>query len=107
MPWGWPGGRGFRWWYRLTGMPGWARAGYPGFGRCFWYPWLPRWWWTGMYGNVVWTPSGPKLESELTEEEKKLSKDEEIKTIQEEQEMVKEEIKNLQQYLEDLQKRIK
>lgn len=21
-------------------------------GFCRWFPWLPRWWWTGMYGPI-------------------------------------------------------
>lgn len=67
MPWG---GRGYRWMFWLTGLPGWLRFGYPGFypggqaswsWRCRWFPWLPRWWWTGVYGPVQWTPSGPIL----------------------------------------------
>ena len=28
--------------------------GLPGYwGRCSWFPWLPRWWWTGMYGPIT------------------------------------------------------
>ena len=88
MPWGW-GGRGWRNWYYATGMPGWVRASYglpawgagwrfsysgfwPGWGRgnpypfCRWFPWLPRWWWTGMYGPVQWTSQGPQLVSQST-----------------------------------------
>ena len=71
----------------LTGLPGWARFGYSypftttysgtsttayptpyalaypsnWFWRCRWFPWLPRWWWTGMYGPVQWTPQGPVI----------------------------------------------
>jgi len=25
---------------------------YWGWGRCRWFPWLPRWWWSGMYGSI-------------------------------------------------------
>lgn len=21
--------------------------------RCRWFPWLPKWWWTGMYGPIT------------------------------------------------------
>ena len=39
-------GRGISWF-------GWGR----GFGNpypfCRWFPWLPRWWWTGIYGPVT------------------------------------------------------
>ena len=35
MPW-WPGwGRGWRWCFWATGMPGWMRWGYPGYGYGF------------------------------------------------------------------------
>ncbi|OYT62440.1 hypothetical protein B6U81_00835 [Thermoplasmatales archaeon ex4484_30] len=50
-----PRGRGFGWF----GYPGFM--GY-GFGRgnpypfCRWFPWLPRWWWSGIYGPITpWT----------------------------------------------------
>ena len=80
MPWGCGRGRGWRWWYYATGMPGWMRASYglpafggfwPGWGRgnpypfCRWFPWMPRWWCTGIYGPVQWTPRGPVLTSQL------------------------------------------
>jgi len=65
MPFGF--GRGWRWGFMATGMPGWVRPGF-GFGwgwNCRWFPWLPRWWWTGMYGPVQWTPQGPVLASQI------------------------------------------
>lgn len=78
------GGNGY--WARATGMPGWMRSayGYPayggfsGYGRpayggrgrgnpypyCRFFPWLPRRWWSGMYGPVQWTSQGPMLGSQ-------------------------------------------
>jgi hypothetical protein len=38
------------------GPYGWLMAGYgyPYWGwRCRWFPWLPRWWWTGAYGPIT------------------------------------------------------
>jgi len=37
------------------GPYGWmGMYGYPYWGwRCRWFPWLPRWWWTGMYGPIT------------------------------------------------------
>jgi len=36
---------------------GWFQAPYAypywGWGRCRWFPWLPRRWWTGMYGPIT------------------------------------------------------
>jgi len=42
--------------YGWFGYPffGWGR-GNP-FPFCRWFPWLPRWWWTGIYGPI--TPFG-------------------------------------------------
>ncbi len=34
-------GRGYRWMYLQTGLPGWARYGYPWSCRCMHFPYLP------------------------------------------------------------------
>jgi len=61
--------------------------GYPywPWGRCRWFPWLPRWWWSGVYGAL--TPYA---------------------TIPEEQEiaMLKNQAKLLEQALEQIRKRL-
>ena len=135
MPW-WGRGRGWRWWYWLTGMPGWARAAYglPAFGRgwfrgnpypfCRWFPWLPRWWWTGMYGPVRWTPQGPVLVSQtqsstpsttqplqpiqpIPQIPVELSKQEEINYLKEELRAMEEEKRILEQEIQSIKKRIK
>ncbi|NIQ06957.1 MAG: DUF5320 domain-containing protein [Candidatus Korarchaeota archaeon] len=71
------GGGGYGYWARATGMPGWLRASYGwpayggGWGRgnpypyCRFFPWLPRWWWSGMYGPYQWTSQGPTLSSQI------------------------------------------
>lgn len=70
-------GRGWRNWYYMTGMPGWVRAsiGYPAFGFCRWFPWLPRGWWSGTYG-ISWPWSDMKeylrREKQMLQEELKL-----------------------------------
>lgn len=67
------GGHGY--WARTTGMPGWMRAAqglpaYGGRGRgnpypyCRFFPWLPRGWWSGMYGPVQRSPQGPTLSTQ-------------------------------------------
>jgi len=47
--------------------------GYPYWGwRCRWFPWLPRWWWTGIYGPITpftgapWMPYSPYSSYALT-----------------------------------------
>lgn len=69
---------GYGYWARTTGMPGWMRSayGWPAYGGwggqgrgnpypyCRFFPWLPRRWWSGMYGPVQWTRQGPMLSSQ-------------------------------------------
>ena len=139
MPWGW-GGRGWRNWYYATGMPGWLRASYglpawgagygyaafwPGWGRgnpypfCRWFPWLPRWWWTGMYGPIVWTPQGPQLASQSTQTQQfpvqaqpqlpfsqQLTKEQEIQYLEQELKLLEEERKSLEQEIESIRERL-
>ena len=113
MPW-W--GRGWRWWYYLTGMPGWMRVWYglPAFGWfrgnpfpfCRWFPWLPRWWWSGIYGQVQWTPQGPVLVSQAPVQSQ-MTKEQEIQYLEEELKAIEEERKMLEQALEAIKKRLK
>ena len=115
MPWGW--GRGWRNWYHATGMPGWMRVSYglPAFGRgwfrgnphpfCRWFPWLPRWWWTGMYGPVQWTPQGPVLASQAPVQQQ-MTKEQEIRYLEQELKAIEEEKKMLEQASESIKKRI-
>ena len=56
------------------GPYGWmGMYGYPYWGwRCRWFPWLPRWWWTGIYGPITpftgapWMPYSPYSSYALT-----------------------------------------
>jgi len=119
MPFGW-GGRGYRWMYWLTGLPGWARFGYPwsyAWWRCRFFPWLPRWWWTGMYGPIEWTPEGPRLVTSTTQstsapqsittlQPPTFSREEELNYLKEEVRMLEEERKALEREIEELRKRI-
>lgn len=70
-PWGW-----FAYSYRY---PHWY------WGRCRWFPWLPRWWWTGMYGPI--TPYAP-----IPKEQEKA--------------MLEDQAKQLEQTLEHIRKRL-
>jgi len=119
-------GRGYRWLYYATGMPGWMRAGfgYPVFGRgnpfpfCRWFPWLPRWWWSGAYGPIEWTPQGPVLASQTTQPsaqqipvapmqfQPQMTKEQEIQYLEQELKALEEEKKLLEQNLESIKKRI-
>ncbi|MBC7327550.1 DUF5320 domain-containing protein [bacterium] len=74
-------GRGWRHWWRLTGLPGWARAarGLPawGSGYCWWYPF-----WTGF---------------PTREEEKSL--------LKEQAEQLKQVLADIEKRLEELEKK--
>lgn len=126
--------RGWRWMFWLTGLPGWARFDYPGyyrypapfgfwsgwvrgnpFGFCRWFPWLPRWWWTGMYGPVQCTPQGPVLTSQVSQQTQpiqlQMSKEEEInyleqelKALEEERNLIEQEIDSIKKRLEELER---
>ncbi len=123
MPWGW-GGRGFRWMFWLTGLPGWARFsyGYPAYGygypyryatwpaynwfwRCRWFPWLPRWWWTGMYGPVQWTPQGPMLTSQPSTQTIPTQPINEIEALKQEKQILEQELKDIEKRLKELEER--
>lgn len=62
-------------------VPGWGRGWFRGnpFGFCRWFPWLPRWWWSGIYGPVQWTPVS---EADALKQEKQMLLDE-LKYIEE------------------------
>ncbi len=122
MPWGW--GRGWRWWFYATGLPGWMRAGmgwpafgrgfgwatwptYNWFGRCRWFPWLPRWWWSGIYGPVTWTSMGPMLTSQtapqsFTPTSVPYQPASEIEALRQEKKMLEEELKYIEERLKEL-----
>ncbi|MHA1742739.1 MAG: hypothetical protein ACTSV6_00645 [Candidatus Heimdallarchaeota archaeon] len=117
-------------------MPGWMRAGYgnPGygyfsgrgnpFGFCRWFPWMPRWWWTGMYGPVEWTPQGPVLsqqtsaptqfqptqfqpqmtQPQMTREQEIQALEQEIKNLEEERKALEQELESLRNRIEELKK---
>ena len=133
MPWGWGGrgGRGFRWMFWLTGLPGWARFGYsypstttypststtayptpyaaayPGnwFWRCRWFPWLPRWWWTGIYGPVQWTPQGPVISQPSVPTTPVQTTD--IEYLKQQKQALEQELKAIEDQLRYIEERIK
>ncbi|RLI97974.1 MAG: hypothetical protein DRP00_03030 [Candidatus Aenigmatarchaeota archaeon] len=121
MPWGW-GGRGYRWMFWLTGLPGWLRFGYPGyypgyypampfwFWRCRWFPWLPRWWWTGMYGPIQWTPSGPVLAQQArptTPATPTFPAANEIEALKQQKQALEQELKAIEEELKYIEERLK
>jgi len=65
---------------------------YWGWGRCRWFPWLPRWWWTGMYGSIApyWAPP--------------ISKEDEIAMLQDEAKALEQELETIRKRLEELRK---
>ncbi|MGC8940458.1 MAG: hypothetical protein ACP5JY_00240 [Candidatus Nanoarchaeia archaeon] len=119
--------------YYATGMPGWMRAGFgcPAFGRgnpfgfCRWFPWMPRWWWSGIYGPVSWTPQEPVLASQtatqpsvqtpvtpiqfqpqMTKEQEIQFLEQEIKALEEDKKALEEDKKALEEEIESIKKRL-
>jgi len=68
------------------------QSGYPYWlwWRCRWFPWLPRWWWTGIYGPI--TPYTG------------LPKEQEIAMLEDQKKMMEEELKQIKKRLEELKK---
>ena len=121
-------GRGWRWRFWLTGLPGWARWYYPyspvasttqtysqpqatfpvlpWFWRCRWFPWLPRWWWTGMYGPITWTPQGPMLaqsQQPSTQPSNELQNlEQEMKALEQEKQLIEKELEEIKKRIEEL-----
>lgn len=69
---------------------------YWGWGRCRRFPWLPRWWWTGIHGPLTpyaepyWVPP--------------MSKEGEIAMLEEEEKMLGQELTRIRKRLEELGK---
>jgi hypothetical protein len=66
--------------------------GYPYsyWGRCRWYPWLPRWWWTGLYGPL--TPYAA------------ISKEQEIALLEDQRKWLEDALDQIKTRLEELKK---
>ena len=59
-------------------------------GRCRWFPWLPRWWWSGMYGPV--TPYAT------------IPKEQEIAMLEDQARLLKQAIEQIKKRLDELKK---
>lgn len=79
-------GRGWRNWYRMTGLPGWMRAymGLPAWGRCWWYP---------LASSSCYSPF--------------LDVQQEMDMLKVEEAILKEELNAIQRRLSELEKEIK
>jgi hypothetical protein len=78
-------GRGYRWMYLQTGLPGWARYGYPSMPwshRCMYFPWMP-WDYPGFRAPV-------------------LSRDEEMSALREEAAAMEEELTEIKKRIQEL-----
>lgn len=72
--------------------------------NCRRFPWLPRGWKTGMYGEVQWTPRGPVLiSSDTASKEQEIRYLEQgIKDLEEEKKLIDQEIEEIKRRLEEL-----
>jgi hypothetical protein len=62
--------------------------------RCRWLPWLPRWWWTGIYGPITWTPYGVPV----------LPKEQEIAMLEDHAKFLEEQLVEIRKRIEELKK---
>jgi len=61
--------------------------------RCRWFPWLPRWWWTGIYGPLTpftWQPTLPK--------------EQEIAFLEDQKKLIEKELSQINKRLEEIKK---
>jgi len=66
--------------------------GYPWvWGRCRWFPWLPRWWWSGIYGPL--TPYAP------------IPKEQEIAMLKNQEKMIEQALEQIRKRLKELKKK--
>ena len=83
-----------RGWYSRGFWFGWGR----GFGNpypfCRWFPWLPRWWWTGAYGPITPYMLPPAYMS--------LPKEHEIAFLEEQERLMEEMLSQIKERLEEL-----
>ncbi len=98
------------------GPMGWMMAPYSGWpsywGRCFRFPWLPRWWWTGMYGPAIpYTPYAgatqyypPGYTGIWPSPFGPASKEEEKAALEEQAKFLEEELSRIKQRLDELGK---
>lgn len=65
-------------------------------GRCRWFPWLPRWWWTGVYGPTLpWmTPYGVPA----------LPREQEIAMLEDQAKFLEEQLTEIRKRIEELKK---
>jgi len=90
-------GRGFRFWARVTGLPGWYRAtrGLPAFGFPFWF---------GQGGFAAPYPITQQIP--VINPYTNITKEEEMKILEEQKKAIKEEMKAIQEDLREIEKRI-
>ena len=77
--------------YPYSDWPYWGR------GRCRWFPWLPRWWWSGMYGPI--SPYGAGAYGTPQWGMPSMTKDQEVA-------MLEDQASALEKELEEVKKRI-
>jgi hypothetical protein len=81
-------GRGYRWMYLQTGLPGWARYGYPSMPRshrCMYFPYLPRAWDFPAFRAPV------------------LSRNEKLSALREEAAAMEEELEEIEKRIQELE----
>lgn len=67
---------------------------YWGWDRCRWFPWLPRWWWMGIYSPMASFAYGYPW----------LSKGEELRFLEDQAKFLEEQLNDIKKRIEELKK---
>jgi len=66
------------------------------FWRCRWFPWLPRWWWTGIHGPITPYMLPPAYTG--------ITKEQEIAALEDQKKLLEEMLSQINKRLEELRK---
>jgi hypothetical protein len=69
---------------------------YLGWSRCRRFPWLPRWWWTGIYGPIQPYPTpSPQGIPPIFKEEKIVMLEDETRMLEQKMELIRKRLEEL------------
>ena len=70
---------------------------YLGWGRCRRFPWLPRWWWSGMYGPM--SPHGAPYWGAPS-----MTKEQEVEMLEDQAGALERELEEVKKRIQELKK---
>jgi len=73
---------------------------YWGWGRCRRFPWLPRWWWSGMYGSM--SPYGAAPYGAPYRGAPSMTKEEEMEILEDQAGALERELEEVKKRIQEL-----